>query len=71
MTMTYHMSMTKEFLLQTIQQYGVKALGDFDGTKESAIETIKADPRDTFVIGPCDNQSSTGDCLGHNFGDRP
>lgn len=63
---TMHMTMEKYFLIGLIKQRGAKEiLSDFTGTDEEAIELIANDPRETFVIGECNNQDEKGFCKGH------
>lgn len=61
-----HFSITKLLVLELIRQHGVqKVLVNFEGTDADAIEAIAADPRELFVLAPCDNQRADGSCGGH------
>lgn len=63
---TLHVHLTKDYLLQQIAQSGARGvLKDWPGTDAEAIAAVRADPRECFVVGPCDRQGEDGHCLGH------
>ncbi len=68
-TKSMHMTMTKEFCISMINQYGAKkVLAGFEGTDEEAIELIQNDPYEVLIVGECDNRDERGFCKGHTPG---
>lgn len=62
----YHMSIDKDFLIRLVQAHGPrKLMPTWTGTKKQAIEMIRADARQAWVIGTCSAQDEKGDCSGH------
>jgi len=65
-TTHFHLSLAKRYVLKLIREQGPEhVLSNFEGTVDEAIAAVKADPRDSFVVGDCDHVDATGRCLGH------
>lgn len=68
MPQTIHMCITKAGLMADIRKHGARSVlnGLAEGVTDSDIlAQIDEDPREYFVMGPCDNQTEAGRCGGH------
>ena len=69
MVTSFHMVVTKPYLIKLIKQHGASSvLKDWEGTEQEAIDLIYDDKRDYFPFSECDNQAPDGKCLGHKGG---
>lgn len=67
--MHFHISVTRGFLWNAVVDSGTKALICWEGTRKEALEAIRNDSREYFVLASCDNMDESGRCKGHEEGE--
>lgn len=65
--MTYHIGIAKRWMLLQVEKHGLSMLAypEQFKDKEEALQALRDDPRETFLMGKCNNRDETGKCLGH------